>query len=400
MSSSLPTDARDTHPQERGQAELVAADDLSGAGEGGARARLVILVGVGAVLAAMIGMYLRAASRTNHVALADQPKPVSVLAAKAATFRPIRTYVGTTQPWDAARIGPQYVSAYVGTVLVRPGAVVKRGEVLATLDCRNASAASKEIAAKAAALEQRQAALEHEAERTKEMQEGGFASANELEQLTAKSAAEKAEVESLRASLVSRSLEVNDCILRAPFNGEVSDRFVDPGAYVRPGSAVVRVIDRSRVRVVADAPETDFAVVAPGTPVKIAVEATGAKLDAVVSRRAPGADEATRTIHFEIDVPNDQRALPVGSTARLTIEFGDERPATQVPLAAATIRGAKAALFTVDGDVARRIVVPVIGDAGGLLYVDPKLKAGTPIVVEGRALLDDGDHVRAAELEL
>ena len=398
MSAPFRTDARDSHPDEPGHSEFAPSDD--GRDGGGTRARLVIVVGVGAVLAAMIGMYLRAAARTNHVALADAPKAVSVLKARATTFRPVRTYVGTTQPWNAARIGPQYVSAYVGTVLVRPGAVVKRGEVLATLDCRNASAASKEIAAKAEALEERQAAIEHEAERTKEMQAGGFASANELEQLTAKSAAEKAEVESLRASLVSRTLEVNDCVLRAPFNGEVSDRYVDPGAYVRPGNAVVRVIDRKQVRVVADAPESDFAVIAPGTPVQIAVEATGARLDAVVSRRAPAADEVTRTIHFEVDIPNDKEGLPVGSTARLSIEFGDERPATQVPLAAATIRGAKATVFTVDGDVARRVAVPVLGEAGGMLYVDPKLKAGTPIVVEGRALLDDGDRVKAAELKL
>src|SRR5213082_3135264 len=85
------------------------------------RVRLVIGAGIGVVLLALIGLYLRAASRTNHVAMSA----------------------------SAARVGPQYVSAYVGTVLVRPGAVVKRGEVLATLDCRNASAATREIAARA-----------------------------------------------------------------------------------------------------------------------------------------------------------------------------------------------------------------------------------------------------------
>ena len=362
--------------------------------------RTVILFGVGMVLVAMIGMYLRASSRVNDVALASTPKPVSTLKAKATTFRPERTYVGTTKSWNAARVGPQYVSAYVGTVLVRPGAVVKRGEVLATLDCRNASAATREIAARAHAIEERQTAVQHEADRTKEMQEGGFASANELEQLNAKSAAEKAEAESMRASLVSRSLEVDDCILRAPFAGEVSERFVDPGAYVRPGQPVATVIDRTQVRIVADAPESDFSVVAPGTAVKMVVEATGAKLDAVVSRRAPAADDATRTVHFEIDVPNANHALPVGSTVRLAIDVGTPQPATEVPLRAATVRGEKATLFAVHGDVAKSEVYKVLGEAGGTLYVEPKLKADTPIVIEGRALLDDGDKVAAKEFTL
>ena len=368
--------------------------------ESQAPVRVVLLAGIGVVLAAMIGLYVRAASRTNHVAMAQAPKPVAIVKTQATTFRPVHTYIGTTSPWDAARVGPQYISAYVGTVLVRPGAVVKRGEVLATLDCRNASAASREIAAKAKAIEERQTAAEHETERTKEMQAGGFASQNELEQLAARSAAEKAEAESMRASLVSRSLEVNDCVMRAPFDGEIAERYVDPGAYLRPGNAVVSVIDRIKLRIVADAPESDFNVVDVGTLVHIAVESTGATLDARISRRAPAADDATRTIHFEIDVPNENKALPAGSTARLSIEVGKPAPATKLPLSAATIRGDKASIFVVDGDVARRKVVPALGEAAGTLFVDPMLPAGVPVVIEGRALLDDGDKVAAKELKL
>ncbi len=50
--------------------------------------------------------------------------------------------------------------------------------------------------------------------------------------------------------------------------------------------------------------------------------------------------------------------------------------------------------------MAKRRVLPVLGEAGGTLYVDPKLAAGTPVVVEGRALLDDGDKVDAKESTL
>ncbi len=393
----------DEHARERAQLGGDVApggEDTSGAGSGAGRIRAVVFVGVGVVLLAMIGLYLRAAAKTNHEALSQSAKPVAVVKAKAATFRPVHTYVGTTAAWDSAKVGPQYVSAYVGTVLVRPGAVVKKGEVLATLDCRNASAASREIAAKAKAIEERQTAAEHEAERTKEMQAGGFASQNELEQLAARSAAEKAEAESMRASLVTRTLEVDDCIMRAPFNGEVSERFVDPGAYVRPGNPVVTVIDRNQVRITADAPESDFAVVAPGTPVAIAVEATGAKLSAAVSRRAPAADEVTRTVHFEIDIANAEHQLPVGATASVTIEVGQAQPATRVPLRAATLRADKASLFVVDGDTAKRTIVPVLGESGGQLFVAPTLPAGSRVVVEGRALLDDGDKVTAKESTL
>ncbi len=376
-------------------------DALPAPGPDARRVKGVILGGVALLLVAVIGLYLRASARTNHEALAEHAKPVSVQKAQAATYRAQSTYVGTTASWNAARVGPQYVSAYVSTVLVRPGATVKRGEVLGTLDCRNSSAASREIAARAKALEERQIAVEHEAARVKELSQGGFASQNEAEQLSARSAAEKAEIEGLRASMITRTLEVDDCVLRAPFAGEVADRFADPGAYVRPGEPVVSVIDRSQVRILADAPESDFAVVEPGKDVHVEVEATGVKLTAKVSRRAPAADEATRTVHFEIDAPNAKHELPVGATARLTISVGEARSAATIPFRAATVRGDKASLFVVDQGVARRKVVTLIGEQGGALYLDPKqLPPGTVVVVEGRALLDDGDAVAAKEVAL
>jgi len=39
---------------------------------------------------------------------------------------------------------------------------------------------------------------------------------------------------------------VSDCVLRAPFDGEIATRLVDPGAFVRPGTSIVSVIDRAR----------------------------------------------------------------------------------------------------------------------------------------------------------
>ena len=353
----------------------------------------VVVVGAAAVAVVGLGLVLRAVSHHEPPAAVGAAKLVSVEKAQAATFRASRTYIGTVEPWNAARVGPQFVSAYVGTVLVRPGARVKRGEVLATLDCRNASASSREIAARAEAIEERQAAMQHEAERVHEMEQGGFASANELEQLRAKSAAASAEAESMRASLASRTLEVDDCVLRAPFAGEVSERFVDPGAYVRPGSAVATVIDRSQVRIVGDAPEVDFGVVAPETPVRIDIDAAGAHLTASISRRAPAADVLTRTVHFEIDVPNADHKLPVGATARLGIDVGKPRPATEVPARAASVRGDKAKVFVVQGEAVRSEVVPLLGESAGSVFVDPQLPAGSLVVVEGRALLDDGDRV-------
>jgi membrane fusion protein, multidrug efflux system len=362
-------------------------------------ARPAVPISIGVSVLALLGvggvMVVRAESKTNQVALGSSAKPVTVARAKGTTFRASRKYVGTLQPWVEAKVGPQFVSAYVDTVLVRPGAEVNKGDVLATLDCRNTSATSQAVAMQARALDEHQRALAHEADRVQGLLEGGYVSPNEAEQKSALSSSEQAQLLATRAKLLGTSLEVSDCVLKAPFTGEVATRTIDPGAFVRPGMSIVSVVDRTTIRVTAEAPEIDFDVVAPGTPVKIHAVASGQDLVATIARRAPSADGLTRTVHFELDVPDPDRTIPVGTTGELRIDVGSPIPATEIPLSAASVRGSKASVFVVEGNVAHARVFPVKGEISGTLFLDPQLPAGALVATEGRALLSDGDPVVA-----
>lgn len=355
----------------------------------------VILVGVALLL--LIGglLFWRASAGVNDLALNQTPKGVTVVEARAARYQPVRRYVGTVEPWVQAKVGPQMISAYVDTVLVRPGAEVKRGEVIATLDCRTASATNKAVAMQARAVEAIQAAIAKEASRVSSLLDGGFVSPNEVEQKRAESANKQAQMLALQAQMLGTSLQVGDCVLRAPFDGEIGERSADPGAFVRPGSAIATVLDRRMVRVTADVPEEDFEAVAPGTPVRIHLLSTGKDLVAIVTRRAPSADPGTRTAHLEIDVADPNRIVPVWTTAELSIDVGQPIPATEVPLAAATVRGSKATVFVANGDTAHAVTAALLGERAGQLYLAPSFKAGNQVVTEGRAALNDGDKVAA-----
>jgi membrane fusion protein, multidrug efflux system len=321
------------------------------------------------------------------------PKPVTVVSAQDVKFRASRSYVGTLRPWIEAQVGPQFISAYVDTVLVRPGAVVKRGEVLATLDCRNASASSQAVAAEARAIDARQKAFADEAARVKTLLDGGFVSPNEAEQKEAQTTAEQAQLASERAKLAGTSLEVSDCILRSPFDGEVATRAIDPGAFVRPGTSIVSVVDRSTVRMTFDVPEEDFETVGTGTPLSVRVLATGQAFDGSISRRSPSADPDTRTVHVEVDMPDSERRIPVNTTGEARLEVGQPQPASAIPLDSASISGSKAVVLVADKGVAHKATYKVLGERGGTLYLDTALAPGTLVVTEGRAALADGDPV-------
>ncbi len=355
---------------------------------------VVMLCGIAAVLALGGWLYRRASAGVNKVALASGPKRVTVVAATGATFQPTRRYVGTVEPWVEAKIGPQLVSGYVETVLVRPGTKVKRGDVIATLDCRNADALSRAVAMQARAVAAQQVAIASEAARTTSL-DPKFVAQQEVDQKKADAASADARMMALQAQATGSSLQVNDCVLRAPFDGEVGAREVDPGAFVRPGTAIATIIDRHTVRVAADVPEQDFSAVAPGRPVRLHLLATGKDLAAKISRLAPSADRGTRTAHVEIDVDDPDRTMPVWTTAEISLEVGDPQPATAIPVIAALVRGTKVSLFVVEGELAKAKVAKLIGERAGVLYVDPSLAPSTLVVVEGRGQLDDGDRVSA-----
>jgi RND family efflux transporter MFP subunit len=283
-------------------------------------------------------------------------------------------------------------------VLVRPGASVKRNEVLATLDCRNASASSQAVAAEARAIDERQQAVAHEAARVQSLLDGGFVSPNEAEQKSAQSASEEAQLAAQRAKLASTRLEVNDCVLRTPFDGEIATRSIDPGAFVRPGTAIVSVVDRTTVRMTIDVPESDFDSVAPGTPLSLRVIATSRTLAASISRRSPAADPGTRTVHVEIDVADTKREIPVNTTGEVTLEVGEAARATAIPLYAASITGDSATVFVVEDGIAHKKTFVVLGERESDLFLDPSLKAGAQVVSEGQFLLTDTDRVAAKQV--
>jgi len=148
---------------------------------------------------------------------------------------------------------------------------------------------------------------------------------------------------------------------------------------------------------VVDVPEIDFTSVAPGREVGIRLLATGRELRAPIARRAPAADLATRTVRVEIDLPDERHELPVNTTAEVFAEVGEPVPATALPLPAADVQGGRANLFAIRDGHAHQETLEVLGEKGSELYVDPALVAGTPVVVEGRRGLREGDSVSARE---
>ncbi len=153
---------------------------------------------------------------------------------------------------------------------------------------------------------------------------------------TARKAVAAKELEEIEARLAYTTL-------RAPFDGVVVERHVDPGDLVREGGGaagadnaplfVVAQIDRVRVRVVVAENQTPWVNV--GDPVTVVVSSMPNKpFRGKVDRIARSLDVSTRTMVVEVDLENPDGRLMPGMYGEATIELESRDNALVLPASA------------------------------------------------------------------
>jgi RND family efflux transporter MFP subunit len=152
--------------------------------------------------------------------------------------------------------------------------------------------------------------------------------------------------------------------IRAPFDGSVTERFVDPGAFLQQGK-ILSIVDTAKVRVLVDVPEAEVRFAQVGTEATVRFDALpGRKVPAKISRTAGTLDPILRTMRVELDLPNPESSIYPGMFAR--VELGVERRpnAMVIPSKAVTMLQNRSFVFVNLGGTAKRMPV-TIGTADG-----------------------------------
>jgi len=291
----------------------------------------------------------------------------------------------------------------VTRVHVSVGDRVRAGQVLVDIDDRQARAqsesatsgrqqSSEAIAAASAAVDAARANATLASStfaRFAALRQRGSVSAQEFEDAQARNSAAQAELERAErthAQLVARGGEVragvtqaatflDDTRVRAPIDGVVTARFVDPGAQAAPGMPLLTVEDTRHFRV--EATVSEDIVVRPGDPVTI--ETGQESLKARVTRVRPAVDAVSHAALVEIDL---ERPLRSGSYARVLFEKGQRRAIT-IPDTAIVRHGQLASVFVLGSDRVARMRLVILGSTtspSGRSEVLSGLDAGETIV--------------------
>jgi len=183
--------------------------------------------------------------------------------------------------------------------------------------------------------------------------------------------------------------------LRAPDDGVISKRMVQPGQVVMAGAELLRMIRQGRLEWRPELAEADLAKVKIGAVVNLR-DANGQSVSGQVRAVSPGVDTATRTGTIYADLPQPG-ALKAGTFVEGRI-ITSASTGLLVPSTAVVMRDGYAYVFTVDAqNIVHRVRVTVGAAQGEQVEVLDGLKPGEAVVATGAGFLGDGDKVRVVD---
>ena len=287
----------------------------------------------------------------------------------------------------------QLKSKVAGEVLEvrhREGDAVRRGEVLLRIDTRSQEA---QVASQKAALDKARADLgiaRLNVENSERLLAKKFIAQNVLDTQKSVYAAALASVQLAEAQLRLAEIGLADAVVRAPFDAVVARRFAEPGEKVSSDSALLELVDLSRLELQAAAPAADTPAIAPGQLAEVRVDGFGERVfEARVERINPVTEQGSRQILLYLAIDNADGALRGGMFAQGELVIERSEPVLAIPAAAVKQEAGIDYAWVIEGGLLlrRQLTLGAARGAEGLVEVRAGLEAGARLVaVEIEAL--------------
>jgi len=330
-------------------------------------------------------------------AVAAQSASLAVTLARAEQ-RPIERSLVASGPvtaWEEMQLGVELNGLRVTALHADVGQAVHKGDVLLEIDHRTLDSDLRQAQASAAEAQAGVTLAKVNLWRGQEMAKSQLISASALDNLKASLVQAEARAATTGAQRDGVQMRRDFASLRAPDDGVISKRMVQPGQVVMAGAELLRMIRQGRLEWRPELAEADLAKVKVGAVVNLR-DANGQSVSGQVRAVSPGVDTATRTGTIYADLPQPG-ALKAGTFVEGRI-ITSASTGLLVPSTAVVMRDGYAYVFTVDAqNIVHRVRVTVGAAQGEQVEVLDGLKPGEAVVATGAGFLGDGDKVRVVD---
>ncbi len=198
-----------------------------------------------------------------------------------------------------------------------------------------------------------------------------------------------------RASLQQSETMLRYATIAAPFPGVITQRFVDSGALIQAGTAILTLMDFAKVRLQIAVPELEASRVSVGQPVSVVTEnLPGMLFEGKVARFTYALDAVSRTMLAEVSLENPKLALRPGMlvTAKLGIERKEN--AAVMPTEALVMEKTNAFAYVADGDKAAKHPIKIGFKDDKNVEVLEGLTANDAVILVGKLSLSNGQPIQ------
>ena len=271
------------------------------------------------------------------------------------------------------------------------GTRVRQGDPIARLDATVSRLRLDDLRAQVARARAQHDVASSQLERFNRLAATQVLSASQLEDARTQREVSNDDVNRADAQLREAQYEIDQSVIRAPFPGVVTERFIQRGEYLQVGAAAVRLVNTEDVEARATAALELAANVHPGQ--RVSVRDHGIEKSGRVRTVVPVGDDRSR--QFEVRVSLASPEWLVGSPVEVSLPGSAARAAVTVPRDALVIRQNHSYVLRVtrSNTVEELDVTPGAGTEDSVEVRGP-LSPGDRLVVRGGERLAAGQAVR------
>jgi multidrug resistance efflux pump len=393
-------------------------------------------------------MVLSSCGRSDPTPSAEA-KTVTAVRASRATIAVRVDYAARIKPKQEIAVSPK-VAGRIATVSADVSQVVRKGQVLFTLESTDSQAQARQAraaleSAKAnltrtsdsslssqliqarAAVRQAQVQFDEArdfADRMQRLYDQGTASRQQRDDARAKADGagialdtakqnlglleEKAgpqstglastQVDQAQATVDLAESQLANSVVVSPLSGVVASRTVDPGELVAPGTPAFVVIDVSSVTAEASLDEAMVGKVRRGQQVIVNADSAGVgPLSGIVDTVSPAADPRTLGYTVKVRISNSGSALVPGMLARVSFTVDSRTDVLAVPNQALVTDGGAQYLFLVEAGAVKKAVVQTGISDDSVTEITGGVSEGAMVITEGQSFLNEGEKVTTQE---
>lgn len=277
-------------------------------------------------------------------------------------------------------------------VMINRGDRVKLGQAVVQLDTRSAALGAKEARANLAAAQAQKALADQECARTKSLLEKGAITKSEYDRQMTQCTAALEQVAAVQARTQMMAKSVADGIVRAPFDGVVSEKMVSPGEWVAPGRPLFTLVDDDPLKVELSISEVQVTQVQANQRVELVSVAHPDKRYGATITRLGAEIGRTRSLIVEATIDKNSDLVP-GMFVEAHIKVGEiTRPV--LPATAVVKRGKTWRAFVIkNGEAEERLVQLGAPPAEGEVSIAEGIAKGEKVIAKLTDQIVDGAKV-------